>query len=161
LDKYFPIQASSNAKEEGYDSEIELFFEHLPAVWGAAFNDFKKDLIHILDLKQSKQDLSQNWTYKLSQTIEGIKGGLLYLDISEISDGDTLYLSITWVNDEIPNDEINEVRFIAHKGINLIPLEASPRWLLAGKISSLTVKASDANKSFIIRKAQVFDRTKI
>jgi hypothetical protein len=82
------------------------------------------------------------------------------LDIDDIAEGKTIYLTIRWVNEELPSSEINEVRFIAHKGINLVPVEASPRWLLAEKIVSLTI-SNDKKERFSIKDAKIFDRTKI
>jgi hypothetical protein len=161
LDNYFPIYAIPDSKQKGYDSETELFFEHLPAVWGAGFANFQKDLMEIIDFPVGKQELSESVQYEISPAIKGIQGGLLYVDVSEISEGDTIYLSINWINEQLPKGEINEVRFIAHKGINLVPVDAAPRWLLADKISSLTISATKKDKFFVIKKLKLFDRTKI
>ncbi|MDR1952198.1 MAG: hypothetical protein LBQ37_01630 [Elusimicrobiota bacterium] len=155
LDKHFPRHSG----ETDYDPEKELFFAHLPAVWGNGYKGFKKNLIEINSFEFSNKNPRIEWEYVFSHYIKGIDGGLLYIDILDLAGGDTAYMTINWINDEFPN-EINEVCFIAHKGINLVPVEAAPRWLLADKIKSVIISRDDG-KEFSVNEVKIFNRIKI
>ncbi|MDR2708858.1 MAG: hypothetical protein LBC07_02665 [Elusimicrobiota bacterium] len=156
-DRHF---ARANNTNKNYDAETELFFANLPIVWGRSFKKFEPNLIEIKAIENFKPtDLTSDFVYNFGEDLDGRSVGLLYIDISNISAKDTAYLKISWINNDLPN-EINEIVFIAHKGINLVPIDAAPRWLLAKRIGSIKIE-SDDKTLFSIKNIKLFDRTKI
>jgi hypothetical protein len=138
-----------------------LNFGHIPFVWGRGYKNFKKHLPKILSFEQHELvNIRSTLFWELPKVIKGIDGGLLYLNISDIEQGNSsaqTQLTVKWTNLEFPN-EVNEVQFIAHVGINLIPLDSAPRWLLAGEISSITI-SSVHDKKFNIKQMYLLDRS--
>jgi hypothetical protein len=63
-------------------------------------------------------------------------------------------ITVNWINGELP-DEINKIQFTAKAGINLVPLDSSPRWLLAEKISVLSIEAFN---DFDIKEIKLLNR---
>ena len=50
-------------------------------------------------------------------------------------------VEVRWVDEALPG-EMNRIQFIARNGTLIVPLDASPRWLLAHSIASLTITLS-------------------
>jgi hypothetical protein len=154
LDKHF----ARPLVESYHGGGKELFFGYIPSIWGRGFKGFLKDFIEIasFDIANSPKT---SLTIELPVPIEGTEASFLYIDIAEIEEKDGLkdsFMRVGWVNDELP-DEINELGFMAIKGINLVPMDAAPRWLLADEISLIRITMDDG-RQFRVRKIKIFGR---
>lgn len=115
-------------------------FGLLPPVWGKGYQGFAGDLHLVRDLTfgQGQGDVGGSFIkYALQPSLRGVDAGLLVLDIEMPENYDT-NAEIRWIDETLPS-EVNRISFIARKGTNIVPLDASPRWLLARSIVSLVV----------------------
>jgi hypothetical protein len=155
LDKQFPQGYGKDGKTRPIPTCIpssfpSLNFYNLPHIWGRGYKDFKDSLPIIFEFEKQQNPTSAHF-YKL-QNFNGMEAGLLYIDLNIDKSAE---LKISWINGELPREE-NNIAFIGHKGINLVPLDSAPRWLLAEKITSITI--SSDNMIFSIKEAKLLDR---
>jgi hypothetical protein len=127
LDKQFPM--------------TDLFY--LPAVWGRNYQEFAVDSRPVRELTIVHDQLDNGGIsieYALQPRLRGVDAGLLALDI-EMPENLESNVELRWVDETLPA-EVNRIQFIARNGTHIIPLDASPRWLLARSITSLTITPS-------------------
>jgi hypothetical protein len=151
LDKQFPqneITLQTSEFPIGV-SFPKLNFYNLPAVWGRGYKKFAKYLPIAAELPKPTKKPEK--TYKYNVNICGADAGLLYLDLDIVK---KITVKVNWIDEELPQEN-NNIAFMGHPGINLIPLDSSPRWLLADNISSITISSND---NFIIKNAKILDR---
>jgi hypothetical protein len=133
----------------------DLDFEYLPSVWGRGFTKWRNILTEILNWdNQLDNSVSIHHTFLPPQGLRGKDGGLLLIDI-DLQSSAQAPLEITWHNADWP-DETNKITFTARNGLNLIPLDAAPRWLLADTITTVTLATQDT--PFAIRTIRLLQR---
>lgn len=111
----------------------------LPQVWGRGYQKFAKELTHIrkLDIITPDERQPLQKTLPLNPAIRGLGAGLLALDVET---SEQLKISISWENEL--GVQSNRITFLTNgKKTVIVPLDASPRWLLSRRISSLTLQA--------------------
>jgi hypothetical protein len=111
----------------------------LPAVWGRGYARFQDSLGLIVDFKRaSAGEKSVQWTGTFAP-LRGRDAGLLLLDVK--LPFRQMSLTVEWHDAGIPAGD-NRVSFMAYNGINLVPLDASPRWLLADQLEFVSVETA-------------------
>lgn len=147
--------------------------EHLvgiPAAWGGAWKDLENLFTQTALINPAMVPLSgvqgnygsNKATYILDNAgISGSSSGYMLLDYRCVNDEpaeNNLY--VTWKEKFRPYDQRNSLQLLAKDGKLLIPLESSPRWLLAGNIESVAVESVSNDKciGFKVGEARFFRR---
>jgi hypothetical protein len=123
-------------------------FEYLPSVWGRGYQTFAGEFLPVRDLTTLPAKVDNGGTsieYELQPPLRGVDAGLLVLGI-EMPENIESGVEVRWVDQALPS-EVNKIQFIARNGTNIIPVDASPRWLLAQSIISLTITPSYFSES--------------
>ncbi len=116
-------------------------FFKLPGVWGRGFQEFKSEMTFKQKLSVHKNEIIAGKLFldiPLNPPLKGTEAGLLVLDLVSPAYVDQ-DLVIRWIDETYP-DEVNQIQFRAMPGVNIVPLDSSPRWLLADSISSLQIE---------------------
>lgn len=129
-------------------------YKHLPAVWGRGYEKFKKNL-ELLKPMPIEQ-IGGQAEYRFTRPFQGRRGGLLAVGLQLDGHSAQQPLVVQWDNADWPG-EANCLRFTAHDGWNIIPLDSLPRWLLAENIVSLSIR-SDDGRAFTISQAELYGR---
>jgi len=113
-----------------------LDFKLIPSVWGRGFSKWRNmsEIINWDD--QLEETVKTEHRFEAPQGLRGREGGLLLLNIDK-APSEPFPVEIIWSDRDWPG-ETNKIRFTARRGLNLVPLDAAPRWLLADDISQLT-----------------------
>jgi hypothetical protein len=125
LDKQFP--------------QRDVFFT--PLVWGRGYHRLAKDLSLVRTLEPAEvvgKGADREFHYSLDPPLAGTEAGLLVLEV-EADPEQVGPMSVHWEDGSLPEAN-NRMRFMAGRGVLIIPLDASPRWLLARSINSLTLR---------------------
>jgi hypothetical protein len=134
----------------------KMDFGHLPYTWGRNYDNLESPPIELYNLTNDIfNDYEYLHTLNFKQTINGRTSDLLLLDV-EILKGEAISMQVSWENMDFPNEN-NHVEFIAHNGINLIPLSSSPRWLLADKIGIIKI-LNPSDRKFKLGKIKLLKR---
>jgi hypothetical protein len=134
----------------------DVNLQRLPEVWGRGGKKWKQQFPELLPLIPVR-DAGPAKFHELrpGRVFEGRAGGLLFLEIAH-SSAQALPLRISWKTGNGP-DQGGQMFFKAGTGMHIVPLDASPRWLLAAEILSLTIEAQD-EEPFSVREAVLHSR---
>ena len=153
-------------------------FKKLPVSWGASHLELsnKIDFIakldsriersrDLLELKRNHYQVTGNDPFLVfnlaSFEIDGLDAGVLSFKFSCFSQSNNKpKLAIYWSDSLTGINEMNVVRFNAHNGHLLVPLDTLPRWILAKKLSQLRIDLENSGvcKSFEISEITVNQR---
>jgi hypothetical protein len=117
-------------------------FSYLPAVWGRGFRGLASRLRPVRDLSAELPRVGgadPSIELGVRPGIRGDAAGLLILDL-DVPPNRERDVLIRWTDSRLPA-ETNEIQFKALAGTNIVPLDASPRWLLESSITMLTIAA--------------------
>lgn len=147
--------------------------EHLvgiPAAWGGGWGELARLFTPIASIDSAMVPLpetqrntgSSRVTYLLGNAgISGSNAGYMLLDyVCMNGDPDQNLLYVSWKEKFRPFDQRNVLQLFARNGKLLIPLESSPRWLLAGEIESIVMESGSNDKcsGFKVGDAGLFRR---
>ena len=127
----------------------------IPNVWGRGFAKFRDKLHPVHDFVRPLSDEPGTSLLHLAKPLKGADGGLLVLELTMEGDKE-IPCTVYWRN-ELPDTGKNYVTFIARSGTHIVPLDSSPRWLMAGSISALGVR-TDPAVHVDVNRAQLFAR---
>lgn len=121
----------------------------LPQVWGRGYQTFAKELTHIRELDIVTPDERQplQKILPLNPAMRGLDAGILALDIET---SEQLKILLSWENELGAQNE--RLTFLANgRHTVLVPLDASPRWLLSRQIGSLALRPETSPSQAAIR----------
>lgn len=110
----------------------------IPVVWGRGYQKFAPGLDLIRDLGKpevTRKDFSRVFHYPMPSPMQGVKAGLLVLDIA-MDPNESVLMTARWTEKGSDHPK-HYVQFQARAGTLIVPLDASPRWLLGRDIDSL------------------------
>jgi hypothetical protein len=123
-------------------------FSSLPGVWGRGYQEFVPNLHVVRELTTELGQVGDGRASNeivLQPPLRGVDAGLLGLDIDMPAYFDSI-IRLQWVDETLPT-EVNQIQFKAYNGTNIVPLDASPRWLLARSLTSLTINIASFQTS--------------
>jgi hypothetical protein len=115
-------------------------FAYLPGAWGRGFNKTITNLVfvHQLEINSIQTNGDKKASNVLFPPLQGVDAGLLILTL-DIPTNPKSHITIQWESKYHPNEK-NQIQFTAINGVNIVPLDASPRWLLAEGIDTIIIK---------------------
>lgn len=119
-------------------------------VWGRGFDRFVRDFTDPLELGAGTAKEENSVTFDFDRPVDGRRRGLLAIKVES-----PCWAGACWDND-IPNNRQYRIYFRLEKGMNLVPLDSFPRWLLAAHNRSLTIFSQD--RPLKLRKVTLYQR---
>ena len=115
-------------------------FGNLPGAWGRGYNKTITNLVfvHELEINSIRTNGDKKASNVLFPPLQGVDAGLLILTL-DIPTNPKSHITIQWESKYHPNEK-NQIQFTAINGVNIVPLDASPRWLLAEGIDTIIIK---------------------
>jgi len=138
-----PPDAAESAAvfERYYPPDRERFsanyFIYSAPVWGRGFDRFVRDFTDPLELGAGSREQEKSVTFDFDRPVNGRRRGLLAIEAES-----PCWAGACWDND-IPDNRRHCIYFRLEKGMNLVPLDSFPRWLLAANNRSLTIFSQD------------------
>jgi hypothetical protein len=87
--------------------------------------------------------------------LAGRDAGIVSLDFRCEKKGEPPLLEVRWASAGNPEGDLTRVRFLGNDGRLLVPVDASPAWLLAAEVRSLRIDVVDAASCGALRIANV------
>ncbi|WP_211472364.1 hypothetical protein [Collimonas humicola] len=152
-------------------------FKMIPVAWGRSEKSLKKKMTLIRNFDGLSPNLIQlsieNGTYKVTGTdpqlnfdisrfgISGHDAGLLRFDFSCAGKTAQPRIQVFWWGDDHEGPfEASSIRFTADSGALIVPLDASPRWLMTKHLKGIRIDLDNASAcdTFKIEKMALFQR---
>ena len=153
----------------------------IPASWGRSFSSLSQTFHLINNITDSKLvtinsiTRTGNGSFQPSGEdpflrfdiqglhIDGEDAGLLSFDFKCEINGSDPIIEVYWANEMFRENELMVSRFLGKDGVLIVPLDATPAWLLARKLKSIRIDIADKNscKTFTINNIQLLQRNSI
>ena len=138
-----PLEPSDEALEI-LDRNFFTFFElnRIPMSFGRSAGSLRARMRPVLTLEnKSAAGPTPAVSFDLSRTkVHGRDAGLLQFDYRCTSGNAKPTLAVRWTSNRTEPLDGTKMEFPARNGTFIVPLDASPRWLLADAITSLTIE---------------------